>query len=168
LANFYSEMVGVPEYLLGTTEKNKTAITRGIVSVTRSPNETEGKLFSGGDEALMFAPMKKCNEWSSYCNELSELKCMIADLKWAYIHEGTLSEHNYMMRVAYDFNPLMYKFINKWGKDMVPIDLRVAINDIEINLFDTEHVTDWPKLALHEETMLPHNNTPYKQINRTM
>ena len=40
--------MGVPEYLLGTPEKNKTATTRGIVSVTRSPNETEGKLFSGG------------------------------------------------------------------------------------------------------------------------
>jgi hypothetical protein len=161
-------MVGVPEYLLGTPEKNKTAGTRGIVSVTRSPKETEGKLFSGGDEALMFAPMKNPNEWSWYCNELSELKCMIADLKWAYIHEGTLSEHNYMMKVAHDFNPLMYKFISKWGKDMVPIDLRVAINDIEINVFDTEHVTDWPKLALHEGTMLPHNNTPFKQINRTL
>jgi hypothetical protein len=98
-------------------------------------------MFSGGDEASMFAPMNNPNEWSWYCNELSELKCMIADLKWAYIHEGTLSKHNYMvMKVAYDFNPLMYKFIGKWGKDMVPIDLLVAINDIEINLFDTEHV----------------------------
>ena len=73
-----------------------------------------------------------------------------------------------MMRLAYDFTPLMYKFMGKWGKDMVPIDLQVAINGIEINVFDTEHVTDWPKLALHEETMLPHSNTPYKQINRTM
>jgi hypothetical protein len=87
----------------------------------------------GGDNTLMFAPMQNPNEWSLYCNELSELKCMIADLKRAYIHEGTLSEHNYMMKVAYDFNPLMYKFIRKWGKDMVPSDLRVAINDIEIN-----------------------------------
>ena len=161
-------MVGVPEYLLGTPEKIKTNGTRGIVSVTRSPEETEGKLFSGGDEALKFAPMNNPNEWSWYCNELSEVKCMIADLKWAYINEGTLSEHNYMMRLAYDFTPLMYKFMGKWGKDMVPIDLQVAINGIEINVFDTEHVTDWPKFALHEEPMLPHNNTPYKQINRTM
>jgi hypothetical protein len=127
-------------------------------------------MFSGGDEALMFAPMSNPNKWSWYCNELSELKCMIADLKWAYIHEGTLSEHNYMMKVAYAFNPLMYKFIGKWGKDLVPIDLLlVAINDdIEINLFDTEQVTDWPNLLLHEENMLPNNNTPYKQINRTI
>jgi hypothetical protein len=51
---------------------------------------------------------------------------------------------------------------------MVPIDLLVAINDIEINLFDTEHLTDWPNLVLHEENMLPNNNTPYKQINRTI
>jgi hypothetical protein len=138
-------MVGVPEYLLGTPEKNKTTKTRGFTSVTRNPNEKDGKLFSGGDEVLMFARMNNPNEWSWYCNELSELKCMIADLQWAYINEGALSEHNYMMRVAYDFNPLMYKFImRKWGKDMVPIDLRVVINDIQINVFDTEHVTDWP------------------------
>jgi hypothetical protein len=122
----------------------------------------------GGDNTLMFAPMQNPNEWSLYCNELSELKCMIADLKRAYIHEGTLSEHNYMMKVAYDFNPLMYKFIRKWGKDMVPSDLRVAINDIEINLFDTEDVTDWPNLVPHEENMLPNNKTPCKQINRTV
>jgi hypothetical protein len=90
-------------------------------------------------------------------------------LKLAYIHEGTLSQHNYMIKVAYDFNPLVYKFISKWGKDMVPIDLRVVVNNIEINVFDTEHVTDWPKLALHEEAMLlPHTNTPYKQIRKTM
>jgi hypothetical protein len=63
-------------------------------------------------------------------------------------------------------NPLMYKFMRKWGKDMVPIDLRVVINDIEINVFDTKHVTDWPKLEPNEETMLPQNNTPYKQIHR--
>jgi hypothetical protein len=119
-------------------EKNKTARIREIVSVTRNTNEVEGKLFSGGDEALAFAPMNNLNEWSWYCNELSELKCMIADLKWAYIHEGTLSQHNYMIKVAYNFNPLVYKFIRKWGKDMVPIDLRVVINDIEINVFDTE------------------------------
>jgi hypothetical protein len=158
-------MVGVPEYLLGTLGKNETAKTRGLSSVTRNPNETDGKLFSGGDEALMFAPRNNPNEWSWYCNELSELKCMIADLKWAYINEGTLSEHNYMMKVAYDFNPLMYKFMRKWGKDMVPIDLRVVINDIEINVFDTKHVTEWPKLEPNEETMLPQNNTPYKQIH---
>jgi hypothetical protein len=65
-------------------------------------------MFSGGDEALMFAPMNNPNEWNWDCNELSELKCMIANLKWAYIHEGTISEHNYMMKVAYDFSPLMY------------------------------------------------------------
>ena len=81
--------------------------------------------------------MNNPNEWSWYCNELSELKFMIANLKRAYINEGTLSKHNYMMKVAYDFNPLMYKFIGKWGKDMVPSDLRVAINNIEIDLFDT-------------------------------
>ena len=162
-------MVGVPEYLLGTPGKNKSAGTRGIVSVTRSPDEMEGKLFSGRDEAIMFAPMKNPSEWSWYCNDLSELKCMMADLKWDYIHEGTLSEHDYMMKLAFDFTPLMNKFIGKYGKDMVPIDLRVAINDIEINVFDTEHITDWPKLALlHDETMLPHNNTPYNQIDRTM
>jgi hypothetical protein len=63
--------------------------------------------------------MKNPNKWSWYCNELSELKCIIADLKRAYIHEGTLSEHNYVMKVAYDFNPLMYKSIGMWGKDMV-------------------------------------------------
>jgi hypothetical protein len=63
---------------LGTPEKNKTARTRGIVSVTRSPNEAEEKLFSGGDEALMCAPMNNHNKWSWYCNELNELKCMIA------------------------------------------------------------------------------------------
>jgi hypothetical protein len=68
-----------------------------------------------------------------------------------------------MMKVAYDFNPLMYKFIGKWGKYMVPIDLQVAIINIEINLFDTEHVTDWPNLVPHEENMLPNNNTPYKK-----
>jgi hypothetical protein len=73
-----------------------------------------------------------------------------------------------MIKVAYNFNPLMYKFISKWGKYMVPIDLQVVINDIEINVFDTEHVTDWPKVALHEETMLPHTNRPYKKISRTM
>jgi hypothetical protein len=55
----------------------------------------------------------------------------------------------------------MYKFIGKWGKDIMPIDLRVAINDIVINLFDTEHVTDWPNLVLHEENMLPNDNTLY-------
>jgi hypothetical protein len=72
------------------------------------------------------------------------------------------------MRVAYDFNPLMYKFISNWGKDMVPIDLRVVINDIEINVFlIQEHMTDWPKLALHEETMLPHNNTHHINKSKT-
>jgi hypothetical protein len=68
-------------------------------------------MFSGGDNTLMFASMNNPNEWSWYCNELSEMECMIADLKRAYIHKGTLSKHNYMMKVAYDFNPLMYKFI---------------------------------------------------------
>jgi hypothetical protein len=48
--------------------------------------------------------MNNPNEWSWYCNELSELKCMIADLKQAYINKGTRSEHNYMMKVVYDFN----------------------------------------------------------------
>jgi hypothetical protein len=39
-----------------------------------------------------------------------------------------------MMKVAHDFNHLMYnKFIGKWGKDMMPSDLQVAIIDIEIN-----------------------------------
>ena len=51
---------------------------------------------------------------------------------------------------------------------MVPIDLRVAINDFEVNVFETEDVTNWPKLALHDEMMLLHNNTPYKVIDRTM
>jgi hypothetical protein len=73
--------VGVPEYIFGTTERNKTARTCGIVSVTtKSQDEKQGKLFSGGDEALMFAPTNNPNKWSWYCNELSELKCMIADL----------------------------------------------------------------------------------------
>jgi hypothetical protein len=67
---------------------------------------------------------------------------------------------------AYDFYPLMYKFIRKRGKDMVPSDLRVAINDIEINLFDTEHVTDWPNLVPHEKNMLPNNQSPYR-VNKS-
>ena len=160
--------MGVPEYLLGTPEKNKTAGNRGIVSVKTSPEETKGKMFSGGDEAIMFAPMTNPSEWSWYCNELSEIKCYLADTKWAYIHEGTISERDYMLKIAFDFTPMMNKFTNKWGKDMVPIDLRVAINDFEVNVFETEDVTDWPKLALHDEMMLPHNNTPYKVIDRTM
>jgi hypothetical protein len=67
----------------------------------------------------MFARMNNSNEWSWYCNELSELKCMIADLKWAYIHKGTLSKHNYMMKVAYDFNPLMYKNSSVSGEEKI-------------------------------------------------
>jgi hypothetical protein len=33
----------LPEYLLGTTENNKTARPLGIVSVTKSPDEKQGK-----------------------------------------------------------------------------------------------------------------------------
>ncbi|MGK3735072.1 MAG: hypothetical protein ACI90V_001911, partial [Bacillariaceae sp.] len=86
----------------------------------------------------------------------------------AYIHEGTISERDYMLKIAFDFTPMLNKFTNKWGKDMVPIDLRIAINDFEVNVFETEDVTEWKKLTLHDEMMLPHNNTPYKVIDRTM
>ena len=52
-----------------------------------------------------------------------------------------------MLKIAFGFTPMLNKFTNKWGKDMVPIDLRVAINDFEVNVFETEDVTDWPKTS---------------------
>jgi hypothetical protein len=56
-------------------------------------------MFSGGDEAIMFAPMTNPSKWSWY--KLSEIKCYLAATKWAYIHEGTISEHDYMLKIAF-------------------------------------------------------------------
>ncbi len=38
------------------------------------------------------------------------------------------------------------KFIAKWGIKMVPINICIAVNDVERNA--TNHLTAWPKLEM--------------------
>ncbi len=40
------------------------------------------------------------------------------------------------------------KFVTKWGIEMLPIDIHVAVNDVKNT---TNHLTTWPNLEIGNE-----------------
>jgi hypothetical protein len=68
------------ELLLGLNRTLWGQFLREICPFKKMTPKVGRKITAITEKLLMFAPMNNPNEWSWYCNELSELKCMIADL----------------------------------------------------------------------------------------
>lgn len=55
--------------------------------------------------------------------------------------------------------PLLSSFIEDYGNDMVPFNVRWAINDVETNKFQALNSTNWPPKVLdsiiHKKIFLP-------------
>ena len=54
-----------------------------------------------------------------------------------------ISHENYCKRMKYTWLPMVHKIAKRWGKDLVPYDIRFAVNDVELNL--QMPLTKWPE-----------------------
>ena len=45
--------------------------------------------------------------------------------------------------MKYTWLPMVHKIAKRWGKDLVPYDIRFAVNDVELNL--QMPLTKWPE-----------------------
>lgn len=61
---------------------------------------------------------------------------------------GTISKYKFKEQLQMIYYPLVLSFIEDCGKDMIPFDVRWAINDVETSLFQVQNSTNWPQKVL--------------------
>jgi hypothetical protein len=93
--------------------------------------------------AYLYARFVNENEWHEYEKELMEIKRTIATLNHEF-STGKYGEGELDEQLTKKWIPLTEAFMNKYSKEMVPTDVRWAINDVEQNL--GKKVTTWPEL----------------------
>ena len=137
----YSMFRPVPKtYRLGSKERNELC-NHTVVQHVAAGSETE--------EALLMTPFKSMDEWNEYRDKTDEIKNVIA--KANHLREmGVISEMGLRTRIANVWYPLTLQFVKQYGKEMVPFDIRWAINNVEENCFESS-LTKWPRHVLYEK-----------------
>ena len=126
-------------YLLGTKERTDNC-NLWVTQHVAAGSETE--------EAMMMTPFSSREEWDEYKNMTGEIKNMIAHAN-KLRDMSIITEQGLKTRIATIWYPLTVKFIKRFGKEMVPFDIRWAINDVETYVFESTP-TGWPSHVLYE------------------
>lgn len=64
---------------------------------------------------------------------------------------GLITKTGLCSRIAKEWYPLTIQFMRIYGKEMVPFDVRWAINDVERNCIKTRQTTTWPLNVIYEK-----------------
>ena len=65
-----------------------------------------------------------------------------------FMDSGTISKDKFKEKLKMICYPLTLSFIEDYEKDMVPFDVRWAINDVETNAFQAQNSIYWPPKVL--------------------
>jgi len=127
-------------FILGTKERREKCAVK-IMQHVHEGSETK--------ETLLMTPFTSMEEWNTYNEKLTKIKSVIAD-SMDLLENGMITMVGLSSRIANDWYPLTVQFIAIYGREMVPFDVRWAINDVEKNCFLAMPST-WPRRVLYEE-----------------
>ena len=125
-------------FQLGNEERNKTCVLRVVQNVSIGV-ET--------NDAMLMTPFSGVKEWRAYEENVREIRTVLADAR-NLKNAGIITKEGYVSRVAARWYPLSLTFIGEWGTEMVPFDIRWAINDIEEHALAIRQ-TSWPSHILY-------------------
>jgi len=90
----------------------------------------------------MMTPVYSMEEYRHYMLTVMNSKNTIGNLVQTYENKS-ISEIEFKSTLAKIWIPLTSSFIDKYGKEMVPFDVQIAINDVEVNALKI-NTTKWP------------------------
>ena len=102
----------------------------------------------------MVANFKDEKEWSEYWKEVSHIRESMDRINQEYGSTESCDPKLYKERLEKDWWPVAESFVNKYSVWMVPLDLRWAMDDVGLELFDNvDKLPSWPpkiKLSMDE------------------
>ena len=91
---------------------------------------------------FMMTPVYSEDEYRNYMILVMRIKNTIAELR-EDCDENRISKDEFRLRLGKTWLPLTKSFIKEFGKEMVPFDVRFAINDVETEGLGLS-ATEWP------------------------
>ena len=127
-------------FQLGTKERNESSAIWVIQNVSTGTEM---------NDAILMTPFTSVKEWRAYQAKVTEIKSGISDAR-NLMNAGIITDKAYKSRMSCYWYPKTKQFMNEWGTEMVPFDVRWTVNDVEDTILEMKQ-TQWPSNVLYRE-----------------